>query len=310
MSSDSLRQHFGRLERRNDARLGVLALDTGSRKTAATARITTTGARRRGPVYVITYIRMSAVSPYRDGRTYDQISAPLERIGREVLDRLDLRGDETVLDAGCGSGRVTEALVERLPRGRVIGVDGSPEMIAAARRRLGEDPDLLVQDLALLDLGDTTVDAVLSTATFHWIPDHRALFGRLRTVLAPGGRLVAQLGGTGNTAELLDAIAAVTAQAPFAQDLGGWPGPWNFPAPDETAALLGQAGFGDVEAWLIHRPAPYDELVPWLRVNALTAHTQRLPLSLREPFITAVAQELGHDPKISYVRLNIDATAI
>lgn len=143
---------------------------------------------------MITYIRMSPVSPYRDGRTYDQISAPLERIGREVLDRLDLRGDETVLDAGCGSGRVTEALVERLPRGTVIGVDGSPEMIAAARRRLGEGPDLLVQDLALLDLGDTTVDAVLSTATFHWIPDHRALFGRLRTVLAPGGRLVAQLG--------------------------------------------------------------------------------------------------------------------
>lgn len=76
-------------------------------------------------------------SPYRDGATYDRISAPLERIGREVLDRLTLSGHETVLDAGCGSGRVTQALAERLPDGHVIGVDGSAAMIAAARARLG-----------------------------------------------------------------------------------------------------------------------------------------------------------------------------
>ena len=256
---------------------------------------------------MITYTRMP--SAYRDGATYDRISAPLERIGREVLERLELRGDETVLDAGCGSGRVTQALVERLPRGHVIGVDGSPEMIAAARGRVGDRVELLVADLERLDLGERKVDAVLSTATFHWLADHAGLFARLRAVLARGGRLVAQCGGQGNTRELIAATRAVGDRAPFATALGGWPGPWNFAGPEETAALLRDAGFADVRTWLVQRPAPYEDLKEWLRTNALTAHLARLAPALREPYVDAVAAELGARPSISYIRLNLDATA-
>jgi trans-aconitate 2-methyltransferase len=256
---------------------------------------------------VITYARMP--SAYRDGATYDRISAPLERIGREVLERLELRGDETVLDAGCGSGRVTEALLERLPQGHVIGIDGSAAMIDAAAQRLGEDVELLVQDLDTLYLGGRRVDAVLSTATFHWLADHALLFANLRGVLRTGGRLVAQCGGTGNTAELLAATQAAGDRAPYAAHLGGWAGPWNFVGPQETTARLRDAGFTDIRTWLVSRPAPFDELREWLRTNALTAHTERLPEELREPYIDAVAAELGPDPSISYIRLNIDATA-
>src|SRR4051795_8994416 len=103
-----------------------------------------------------------------DGAAYDRLSTPMEQLGREVMERLELRGDETVLDAGCGSGRLTQLLVERLPEGRVIGVDASASMIEAARGRLGDAAELVVADLATLDL-DEQVDAVFSTATFHWI---------------------------------------------------------------------------------------------------------------------------------------------
>jgi trans-aconitate 2-methyltransferase len=256
---------------------------------------------------VITYARMP--STYRDGATYDRISAPLERIGREVLERLELSGDETVLDAGCGSGRVTQALLERLPRGHVIGLDGSPEMIAAARERLGDGVELLVQDLDRLDLGGRRLDAVLSTATFHWIPDHARLFARLRAVLRTGGRLIAQCGGEGNTPELLAAGASVGARRPFSEYLAGWDGPWNYAAPQQTAARLSAAGFIDVETWLVAKPAPYQDLREWLRTNALTAHTARLPAELRERYIDAVLAELGGEPHVTYIRLNIDATA-
>jgi len=123
-----------------------------------------------------------------DGASYDRISGTMEALGLAVLERLELRGDETVLDAGCGSGRITQALIERLPRGRVIAVDESPSMIAAARERLGPEADLRVGDLLKLEL-EQPVDAILSTATFHWIADHDALFARLHDALRPGGML-------------------------------------------------------------------------------------------------------------------------
>src|SRR3954449_13207800 len=130
-----------------------------------------------------------------DGAAYDRLSTPMEQLGREVMERLELRGDETIVDAGCGSGRLTQLLMERVPDGRVIGVDASASMIDAGRERLGDAADLRVGDLVGLDLGGATVDVVFSTATFHWIADHDALFASLRQALRPDGRLVGQCGG-------------------------------------------------------------------------------------------------------------------
>src|SRR4051794_26357844 len=135
-----------------------------------------------------------------DGAAYDRLSTPMEEMGREVMERLELRGDETVLDAGCGSGRLTEALRERLPDGRVIGVDVSASMIEAGGDRLGGGAGVRGAGLVRLGLGGETVDVVLSPATFHWTADHAALFASLRGVLGRGGRLAARWGGAGNTA--------------------------------------------------------------------------------------------------------------
>src|SRR5919201_3603575 len=179
------------------------------------------------------------MSPARDwdGAEYDRLSSAMAALGREVLERLELRGDETVIDAGCGSGRVTEALLERLPHGRVIGVDVSASMIEAARERLGDRVELHVADLASFDLG-LQADAILSTATFHWIADHDALFGRLRAHLRPGGLLVAQCGGHGNIASVHAAARATTATAPYASHFEGWRGPRNFATPEDTDRRL------------------------------------------------------------------------
>ena len=139
-----------------------------------------------------------------DATTYERLSAPLTAMGTEVLDRLVLRGDETVLDAGCGTGNVTRILLERLPHGRVIAVDAAPSMVEQARELLPPEVDVRRADLLELRL-DEPVDAILSTATFHWIRDHDRLFATLHAALAPGGRLVAQCGGHGNVAEVKQA---------------------------------------------------------------------------------------------------------
>lgn len=243
-----------------------------------------------------------------DGATYDRISTPLERNGLTVLDRLHLNGDETVLDAGCGSGRVTQTLLERLPEGHVIGVDGSPGMIEAARARLGEEVELIVCDLLDLDIGNRQVDAVFSTAVFHWIADHDQLFERLRGVLRPGGQLVAQCGGQGNTPELLDATFAVGARKPYAEYLEGY-SPWNYQGPQETARRLRELGFAEVRTDLVRRPVPYEDLGQWLRTNALSAHQLRLPEDLREQYVEDVREAFGPDPQLTYIRLDIDAVA-
>jgi trans-aconitate 2-methyltransferase len=231
--------------------------------------------------------------------SYDRLSDPQLTMARDVIDRLDLRGDERVLDAGCGSGRVTEELLDRVPNGRVVAVDGSSAMVEQLRDRLGDRVDSFASDLLDLELTEP-VDAVLSTATFHWIADHDRLFARLFSALRPGGRLAAQCGGHGNIANVVEAIEAVDHPA-----LRGWEGPWNYATPAETMDRLRAAGFVDVWAWL--QPWPVDPSDPreYFATIILGSHLERLPVDEQMPFVDEVLARLGSPVVANYVRLNI-----
>jgi trans-aconitate 2-methyltransferase len=239
-----------------------------------------------------------------DAATYDRVSEPQVAMARQVLDRLDLNGDETVLDAGCGSGRTTAMLLERLPRGHVLAVDQSASMVAHAREALGDRATVFQAELTDLAL-EKPVDAVFSNAVFHWIGDHPRLFARLHAALRPGGRLVAQCGGEGNVARFLAAAAEVSADPPYAQHLKGWRGPWNFAGLAQTAQRLKDAGFTEVETWLQPYPVSPDDPVNYLRTVCLGYHLEQLPEDLRPGFVDAVLKRSG--PELDYVRLNIQA---
>jgi trans-aconitate 2-methyltransferase len=238
-----------------------------------------------------------------DALTYDRVADPQTRWGMAVLDRLPLEGDERVIDAGCGTGRVTEQLLQRLPHGSVIAVDGSPAMIEAARERLarfGDRVDYLVADLGRPLPLDGLVDAVLSTATFHWVPDHDALFANLAAVTRPGGWLVAQCGGVGNVARIEAVLATIG---------DGWRGSHHFENPIDTAERLERAGYVDIECWLSDEPTPFEPGEPFetfLRTVVLGAHLERLPIEQHDAFVHTVAEAVG-EPVIDYVRLNITA---
>jgi len=245
-----------------------------------------------------------------DAASYDRVSTPQAEWAAAVLDRLPLDGGETVVDAGCGSGRVTRLLAERLPRGRVIAVDGAPSMVALAREALAGDERVEVLDavdLVELEL-DGPVDAVFSNAVFHWIPDHPRLFARLHALLRPGGRLAAQCGGEGNIDRFHEVAREVGRREPYAEHLAGWRGPWNFRGPEETERSLREAGFEAVECGLEQRTVTPEQPLEFVSTVCLGHHLEALPGDLREPFARHVVEACGEPLRLDYRRLNIAAT--
>ena len=235
-----------------------------------------------------------------DAATYDRLAAPMTGWGRIVVDRFELRGDERVLDAGCGTGRVTAMLRERLPSGEIVALNGSESMVALARERLGDERiEYLVADLQRPLPIDPPVDAVLSTATFHWIHDHDALFANLAAVMRSGAQLVAQCGGRGNIASVEAALRGMGES---------FEGRKHFAGPEDTRERLERAGFTEIETWLQDEPTPLDpeDLEPYLATIALGDHVDGMTDDERRSFAHEVAIRLPVSA-IDYVRLNITA---
>jgi trans-aconitate 2-methyltransferase len=255
----------------------------------------------------------SGVAPSRgsrdwDAATYDRVSDPQFQWALEQLERLPLSGGEVVLDAGCGSGRVTALLAERVPRGRVYGVDVAPSMAAHAQEALGDRAVILCQDLVDLQLPEP-VDAIFSNATFHWVPDHDALFAALHRTLKPGGRLVAQCGGKGNIDRFRTLADEVARTEPFAPYFADWHGPWNYADDATTTARLERAGFTDVACWLEPKSVSPGDPEAFVHTVCLVRHLDRLPLEeLKSSFVDRVLTEVGRPLVLDYVRLNMTAT--
>jgi trans-aconitate 2-methyltransferase len=239
-----------------------------------------------------------------DAQTYDSLPLPHERWGAGVIARLDLAGGETVADIGCGTGRDAEQLLSLLPRGRVVAVDGSAQMLAQLRTRLASDLDRI--DVVQTDLREPLVlprslDAAISVATLHWIPDHQLLFTGLANAMRPGAQLVAEGGGVGNIARVqavLDELGA--------DDSAGTA---QFAGADETRARLETAGFREIDVRVVPDPVrlePGDQIEAYLATVILGALLRDLPADQRRPFVHSVAQRLP-EPVIDYVRLQVRA---
>ena len=228
-----------------------------------------------------------------------------------MLERVELEGNETVVDAGCGTGRVTELLLGRLPEGTVLAVDVSEKMVGAAAERFAGDGRVRVerQDLLELDAGEP-VDVIFSTATFHWILDHDRLFRRLSENLKPGGLLAAQCGGTGNVAWVLGTAQDVMREDRFREAFDGWTDAKHFADPATTKARLEKAGFDRIETWLHEEPTEFDsvEKLAWyLKTIILRQHVEVLAEAVRDDFVRTVADRMAEEGAliVDYVRLNM-----
>jgi trans-aconitate 2-methyltransferase len=242
-----------------------------------------------------------------DASTYDRVSGDVQFVwALEQLERLPLRGDEVVLDAGCGSGRVTAVLADRVPAGRVYGVDAAPSMVEHAQAALGDRATVVCQDLVGLDLPEP-VDAVFSNATFHWIHNHDALFAAMYRSMKPGARLVAQCGGRGNIDAFRATADGVAFEKPFSPYFEAWQRPWNYASAEDTDARLRAAGFTDVVCWLEPKSVTPADPRAFVQTVCLVRHLDPLPEELRSRFIDEVLVRSGEPFVLDYVRLNMTA---
>lgn len=239
-----------------------------------------------------------------DAATYDRVSDIQLGWALEQLGRLALRGDEVILDAGCGSGRVTALLADKLPQGRVYGVDAAPSMAAHAREALGDRATVLCQDLVELSLPEP-VDVVFSNATFHWVLDHDALFAALARASKPGGRLLAQCGGRGNIDAFRETADSVAAEEPFEFYFQSWRKPWNYATAEETARRLERAGYEDAKTWLEPKSVTPEDPRAFVRTLCLVRHLEPLPEELRDQFLDRVMARCAQPFVLDYVRLNM-----
>jgi trans-aconitate 2-methyltransferase len=250
-----------------------------------------------------------------NAEVYERIARPMRRWAQRVIEDLELRGDEVVLDAGCGSGAVTLDLLARLPTGRIHAVDSSAEMIASLSRQLAKRGITRVQPLraSLTDFSlPEPVDCVFSNAVFHWIPDDAALFGNLQRVARPGARLRAQCGGFGNLAGVLAAVERVRTQAPFARHLEGFLDAKLYRNAERAQAALEAAGWRQVRARLWPESVPFEdpaEAALYAQTILLRDHVARMPAELGAGYARAVVDAVirtGGTPfRADYVRLDL-----
>jgi trans-aconitate 2-methyltransferase len=242
-----------------------------------------------------------------DASTYDLLELPHRRWGRDALARLSLRGDETVLELGCGSGRDSERLLEALPRGRLVGVDGSRQMLEHLRARLGDGGgrlEVLHRDLREPLRLYGPFDAVMSVATLHWLPDHQHVFDELACIVRPGGRVVIEAGGRGNIAGFLQALRGLI------DDDGSRF--WNFATVSGTRARLSRAGFDEIAVRLVPDEARFEDrrqLEAFVATVMLAAELRELPSDRGAMLVADVCDRLP-EPAIDFMRLQIEARRV
>jgi len=242
---------------------------------------------------------------------------------RELIARLKLRGDEQILDVGCGDGKVTAEIAQTLPHGSVTGMDASPQMIEFAKSAFPapqfSNLRFRVMDARKIQF-DRRFDLVFSNAALHWVDDHEAILRGAAAVLKPGGRLVSSCGGKGNAHDVFLALRPEMRLKRWCQFFRQMPMPYFFYAPSDYEKWLPKFGFKINRLELAPKDATYDGangFATWLRTTWIP-FIQRVPENLREEFIAAVTQRylakhpLDADGKVHVrmVRLEIDAVKI
>jgi len=254
---------------------------------------------------------------------YEQHSNAQQKWARELIEKLHFRGGESILDVGCGDGKVTAELARIVQGGSVIGVDNSEAMIKLATERYpsSQYPNLIFR---LMDAGsltfDNRFDVAFSNAVLHWVKDHKPVLDGLYRSLRSGGRILLQMGGKGNASEILSILKQIQAYSEWKPYFENFVFPYAFYGAEEYTKLLLERGFNVLRVELVPKDMEHNGrrgLEGWIRTTWLP-YTQRIPIEKREKFIATISakymENMPVDPNgivhVAMVRLEVEAEKV
>jgi trans-aconitate 2-methyltransferase len=229
-----------------------------------------------------------------NGEDYERHSSQQRAWGGDLIAELTLRGDERILDLGCGDGTLAQRLAAMVPRGSVLGIDAAPEMLEAARDKCGSNMQVAVLDIRQLDF-TAEFDLAFSNATLHWVQEHDTILVQIHHALRPGGILRTQFGADGNCPTFLACVRRQMAAPPYRDAFAAFRWPWFFPSLPDYEALLTASPFVEWRAWIEPKEARFptaEALVGWIDNPCLIPFVQALPSILRQPFRDAVVADM------------------
>jgi trans-aconitate 2-methyltransferase len=251
-----------------------------------------------------------------DAETYDAVSSIQEAWGRKVIEWRSWQGNETVMDAGCGTGRLTKVLAQKVPAGMNYAVDIDRNMIEVAARNLKDAGNVkfLESDISTAGL-PAKVDVIFSNAAIHWILDHRKLFENFWQILDDKGEVMIQCGGRGNLEKIISILDEIRQRDEFKPFFAGWKESWYFAKPEDTSRLLQDIGFKNVQAYLMEDSATFanrNSFALFAKTVVMKPYLARLPDHQKDPFLKSFLDEIeAHHKSIcwvmDYIRLNIRA---
>lgn len=229
-----------------------------------------------------------------DANAYEKASAHQEEWGLQLIGELDLRGDERVLDLGCGDGRLTAELARRVGQGRVLGIDASERMIEAARRRAAENLRFEVTDIdALHRAGE--FDVVFSNAALHWIKDHARMLHNVFRALRPRGMIRFNFAGDGNCSHFFKVIRQAMALPAYRAYFDDFDWPWFMPTVQEYETLLRRSDFGDSKVWQQNADRFFpdaDAMIRWIDQPSLVPFLECITESDQQRFRAFVVEQM------------------
>lgn len=255
-----------------------------------------------------------------DAEEYAKHSSAQQVWAKELIAKLQLKGSESILDIGCGDGKMTVEIAAQLPEGDVLGVDSSPDMIALARKKFPQSKysnlSFKLADANHLPFAEQ-FDIVFSNAALHWIKDHGPVIPSIQNSLKPGGKLCLQMGGKGNAEAIISVLDTIISEKKWNRYFSDFEFPYGFYEPGAYVQLLKKANLAPVRVELLPKNMSYkdkDGLAGWVRTTWLP-YTNQVPVHLRKVFISRLIEKyvekfpLDNDGcvHVAMVRLEVEA---